>query len=74
MQRRGLEIPTRIAIANSDDSELIQNMVPMVTSIHYPRYEIGVKAAEIVVQRSRDGRTEPQVQDVGFSVVKRAST
>lgn len=73
-QRRGLEIPTRIAIANSDDSELIQNMVPMVTSIHYPRYEIGVRAAEIVVQRSQDGRAEPLVQDVGFSVVKRGST
>jgi len=73
-QRRGISIPSQMAIANSDDSELIQNMVPGVTAIQYPRYDIGVRAARIVIEHARGSQTEPVVQDVGFSVVRRGST
>jgi len=73
-QRRGIRIPSQIAIANSDDSELLQNTVPKVTSIHYPRYDIGVRAAQIVVDRAREAGGQPVVQDIGFTVLRRAST
>jgi len=73
-QRRGIAIPGQLAIANSDDSEWLQHMVPRVTSIHYPRYEIGARAAGIVVRRAMDPRAEPVVEDAGFSIVQRAST
>lgn len=73
-QRRGIAVPGRLAIANSDDSELLQNIVPQVTSIHYARYDIGARAAEIVVQRSTDADAKAVIEDVGFTVVQRAST
>jgi len=73
-QRRGIPIPAAIAIANSDDGELIQNMVPGVTAIQYPRYDIGVRAARIVIERALGRQSGPVVQDVGFSVVRRGST
>lgn len=73
-QRRGIMIPSQLAIANSDDSELIQNTVPKLTAIHYARYEIGVRAAEIIVNRALNLSWEPVVEDVGFTIVRRGST
>lgn len=73
-QRRGIKVPKRIALANSDDSELLANAVPAVTAIRYPRYEIGVQAAQIVVDRAMKQAGEAVVQDVGFSVVRRESS
>jgi LacI family gluconate utilization system Gnt-I transcriptional repressor len=73
-QRRKIPIPARLALANSDDSELMQNTVPKLTAIHYPRYDIGVRAAEIVVNRARNPALGSFIQDVGFSIVRRGTT
>jgi LacI family gluconate utilization system Gnt-I transcriptional repressor len=73
-QRRGIAIPKRMAIANSDDSELLQNTVPSVTAIQYPRYDIGVRAARIVIERALGTQSEASIQDVGFVVAQREST
>jgi LacI family gluconate utilization system Gnt-I transcriptional repressor len=73
-QRRGIKVPKRIALANSDDTELFAHSTPKLTSIHYPRYEIGVQAAQIIVERTRNPDSPPVLHDVGFTVVRREST
>jgi LacI family gluconate utilization system Gnt-I transcriptional repressor len=73
-QRRGLEVPKRIAIAASDDNDLMQNMVPPITTVAFPRYEIGVRSAEMIVARGADEPVGAPRVDLGFSVIQRGST
>jgi LacI family transcriptional regulator, gluconate utilization system Gnt-I transcriptional repressor len=73
-QRRGLDVPGRIAIAASDDNDLMQNIVPPLTTVAFPRYEIGVRSAEAIVARVK-GRDVPATSvDLGFTVIQRGST
>lgn len=74
-QRRGLDVPGRIAVAASDDNDLMQHTLPPLTTVRFPRYEIGVRAAEIIIARSA-GRNEdePRKIDMGFEVIRRGST
>lgn len=73
-QRKGIKVPRRIALANSDDAELFAHTSPMLTSIRYPRYEIGVQAAQVVLDRVQNPEAEPVIRDVGFTVVQRESS
>ena len=73
-QRRGWAVPSRVALACFDDTELTQNMLPPLTAVRIPRYEIGIEAAQVLLNRL-DGRTDhPQRIDVGFAMVQRGST
>ena len=72
--RRGLRVPQDIAIAGSDDNDLMQHMVPPVTTVRFPRYRIGVRSAELIVSRVETAASEPVVEDLGFEVVQRGST
>jgi LacI family gluconate utilization system Gnt-I transcriptional repressor len=73
-QRRGLKVPSRIAIAASDDNDLMQHMVPPLTTVAFPRYEIGTRSAEMIVARSRGDAVESSRVDMGFAVIRRGST
>ncbi|CAN5389899.1 LacI family DNA-binding transcriptional regulator [soil metagenome] len=73
-QRRGVALPGDMAIANSDDSELFRNTLPDITSIQAPRYEIGARAAQWIVDRVRGTAAAGLIHDVGYSIVQRHST
>jgi LacI family gluconate utilization system Gnt-I transcriptional repressor len=74
-RRRGLKIPRDLAIAGFDDHELCQITDPPLTSLKIPRYEIGRRAAELIVESKVPVR-EPKGQcvDLGFSLIVRGST
>jgi LacI family gluconate utilization system Gnt-I transcriptional repressor len=72
--RRGLRVPQDIAIAGSDDNELMQQTVPPITTVRFPRYRIGVRSAELIVARQEDDVVQPVTEDLGFEVVPRGST
>jgi LacI family gluconate utilization system Gnt-I transcriptional repressor len=69
-----LRVPGDIAIAGSDDNDLMQHMVPPITTVRFPRYRIGVRSAELIVSRQEDERAQPMTEDLGFEVVPRGST
>ena len=73
-QRRGIRVPSQMAIAASDDSDLLQNTVPTVTTVKYPRYRIGVRAAELIVARATRAVAGNPKEDLGFEIVRRGST
>jgi LacI family transcriptional regulator, gluconate utilization system Gnt-I transcriptional repressor len=73
-QRRGIAVPERIAVAASDDNELMQNMVPPITTVAFPRYEIGVRSASMIVARTKGVVLPVSNVDVGFEVIRRGST
>ena len=73
-QRRGIKVPAQFAIVASDDGELLQNTVPPLTTVRYPRYEIGVRAAELIIARTAGKDPGPVNEDLGFEVIRRGST
>ena len=73
-QRRGWKVPGRIAIASFDDLDLLRHVNPTVTSIRLPRYEIGKRSAECLLDRIQ-GRTDDGVSvDLKFEIIQREST
>jgi LacI family gluconate utilization system Gnt-I transcriptional repressor len=73
-QRRGWSVPSEIAIASFDDLDLLRHVVPTVTTVRLPRYEIGRRSAEILLHRLRGGGRENRLIDLGFEIVQREST
>jgi LacI family gluconate utilization system Gnt-I transcriptional repressor len=72
--RRGWKVPDHIAIAGSDDDELQENVSPPLTSIRFPRYEIGRRAAGMVMDRVAGRSSGSAILDLGFEIIQRAST
>ncbi len=74
-QRRGWAVPGRVAIASFDDHEIGSQVSPPLTALKLPRYEIGRRAAELILER-HDGvkHRQPIIVDLGFEVLARGST
>jgi LacI family transcriptional regulator, gluconate utilization system Gnt-I transcriptional repressor len=72
--RQGLSVPEDIAIAGFDDHAIAGVTAPRLSTIRVPRYEIGERAAQMLLQRISGGQTEDAVVDVGFELVVRDST
>lgn len=72
--RRGWDVPGRIAIAGSDDNELQECVSPPLTTLRFPRYEIGRHAAGLLLDRLSGRSSGQAIVDLGFEVVERAST
>lgn len=71
--RRGWDVPGRIAIAGSDDNELQESVSPPLTTLRFPRYEIGRRAASMLMDRLHGRSNGPAVLDLGFEIIERAS-
>ena len=72
--RRGWEIPRQVAIAGFDDWEISRRFAIPITTLDIPRYEIGEKAAELMLRRLDGERGKLAPIDVGFRIIERAST
>jgi LacI family gluconate utilization system Gnt-I transcriptional repressor len=72
-QRRGIAIPDRVAIAGFDDLDIASEVVPALTTLRVPRYDIGRRSGEMICERLA-GRTVPTpVVDVGYEFVARST-
>ena len=72
-QRRKIAIPGRVAIAGFDDLDIASEVVPALTTLRVPRYEIGRRAGEMICERLAGGVVEQPVVDIGYSFVQRAT-
>jgi LacI family gluconate utilization system Gnt-I transcriptional repressor len=72
-QRRGIAIPAQIAIAGFDDLDIASEVVPPLTTLRVPRYELGRKAGEMICARLAGERVPTPVVDVGYEFVERAT-
>lgn len=74
-QTMGLRIPSEFGIAGFNDTELIAATNPPLTSLHTPRYEIGVRAVREALDRieAKDA-PRPSIVDLGVEVSIREST
>ena len=75
-QRRGIKVPEDISIVGFNDLEFCASAYPTLTSVAVPRYEMALRAAEIVFDIIRGGGGRPRQTriDLGFKIVARGST
>ena len=73
-QRRGWTVPGRVAIAAFDNFDILQHLVPRVTTLRLPRAEIGRRSAEILLDRIRGHSQQRPRIDLRFEVIQREST
>jgi LacI family gluconate utilization system Gnt-I transcriptional repressor len=71
--RRGWQVPGQVAIVGSDDNELQESVTPPLTTLRFPRYEIGRHAARMLVDRLAGRSSGFAVLDLGFQLIERAS-
>lgn len=72
-QHRGIQVPRQLAICGFNDLEFASAIVPSLTTVSIPRYEMGRKTAQCLLDRLQ-GRQVPCQIDVGFSICRRDST
>lgn len=73
-QRRGFAIPRDIAIAGYDDLAIARQIVPALTSLRVPCYEIGARAGELLRERLSGRPVAAKVINTGFELIVREST
>ncbi len=73
-QRRGWGVPQRVGIASFDDVDLLRHINPSVTTIRLPRYEIGRRSADCLLDRISGREASSIAVNLGFDLVQREST
>jgi LacI family transcriptional regulator, gluconate utilization system Gnt-I transcriptional repressor len=73
-QRRGLSIPHDVAIAGYDDLAIARQIVPALTSLRVPCFEIGERAGQLICRRLAGESVERKVVNTGFELVVRGTT
>jgi LacI family gluconate utilization system Gnt-I transcriptional repressor len=73
-QRMNIAIPQQLAICGFNDIEAAAHVNPSLTSVAVGRYEMGVKAAELIIQSLSKQPIEQKKVDMGYAIKQRAST
>ena len=73
-QRMNIKIPDDLALCGFNDIEASRFVNPSLTSVQVGRYEMGVKAAEMVLERLNGIMDSPKVFDTGYQIKKRQSS
>ena len=73
-EERGVRCPDQISVVGFNDMPFADRFDPPLTTIRIPHYEIGARAADLLLELRRDGETaSPQIQ-LPAELVVRAST
>ena len=71
---KGLTIPTNLSVVGFDDVRPALYANPPITTVKQPKYEMGVLATNILLERMRDPSTPPRTQTLDTHLVIRQST
>jgi len=74
LHARGLRIPQDVAVLGFGDFDFAAYTHPALSTVRIDRRDIGVRAAEVLLQRMEDEAVESRVVDIGFEVIERDST
>jgi LacI family gluconate utilization system Gnt-I transcriptional repressor len=73
-QRMNIAVPQQLAICGFNDIEAAAYVNPSLTSVAVGRYEMGVKAAELIIQSLNKQPPEQKQIDLGYAIKQRDST
>lgn len=72
--RRGIAVPSQVAIAGFNDLTGSDQMLPPLTTVRTPRARIGEAAAQMLLSLMRGEAPEAPQLDLGFEIVQRQSS
>lgn len=70
--RLGIDVPSVLSVCGFDDTAIAQIIWPKLTTVAQPIQQMGLKAAEVLLDRSLSD--EPVVHTLDFEIVVREST
>jgi LacI family gluconate utilization system Gnt-I transcriptional repressor len=73
-QRSSIQVPQRLGICGFNDLDMMSVAFPTLTSVRTPRYAIGQRAVQLVLDRLSGTRPTDRVIDLGFELKVREST
>lgn len=71
--RRGVAVPGRIALAGFANLDIASEVVPALTTVQISAHQIGLTAAQMLLQRFAGQGVEQPVCDLGYSILERDS-
>lgn len=76
VQRRGMKVPDDLSIIGFNDLDFAATSFPALSTVATPRYQIGERAAAIVLEIIRGSGARPRERtiDLGFRLLRREST
>ncbi|HAT53734.1 MAG TPA: LacI family transcriptional regulator [Lactobacillus sp.] len=72
-QMLGKKVPDDLSVVGYDDIDLDEYMVPRLTTVHQPVYDMGTWASQMIMKRLRDPAHAPLFKVVDVALVKRDS-
>ncbi|WP_049721339.1 HTH-type transcriptional regulator GntR [Gilvimarinus polysaccharolyticus] len=73
-QRMRVSVPKDLALCGFNDFETSAFVNPSLSSVHVPRYEMGVQAAQMILDVLNDKPLASKQVDIGFELRMRQST
>ena len=70
----GLRIPEDLSVVTTEDSPWVEYVRPQLTAIHLPIYEVGIRAAEVLMERIENPSMPPQQIVLPATLVVRESS
>lgn len=74
IRRLGLNVPEDLSLVGFDDADLMTFVSPPVTVVAQPVAEVGVRAAELILQRVSGGHASPNSVRLHAELIVRKST
>lgn len=74
VQRAGLRVPADVSVVGFDNIEIARHLSPGLTTIRQPRTQIGIRAAELLLDMIETGALEGPSQVIGVDFIARASS
>ena len=69
-----INVPEQVKIVGFDDTFISSVSSPALTTIHVPKYEMGMKAAEMLLERIEKSKKVVSVSNLDLELMVRAST
>jgi LacI family transcriptional regulator len=74
LSARGIDIPSGIKVVGFDDTFVASLVKPSLSTIHVPKYSMGVCAAEQLLLRMGGDESEPRHIELPYKLIDRQST
>jgi LacI family transcriptional regulator len=72
--RRGIACPRDVSVVGFNDMPFADRFSPPLTTIHIPHYDVGAAAADLLLERLRDGGGPARQVVLPTTLVRRGST
>jgi LacI family gluconate utilization system Gnt-I transcriptional repressor len=72
--RLAIKVPADVAIAGFDDAALATAIEPPLTTVRVPQHEIGLVAAQMILDRLAGKEITEPLRDLGFEIIIRGTS